>query len=70
MDNKFGPIHYFYLDLEDNSTKLVFDVAVEKFPDGRDYYEIEFDRELFQDEKYFEEIEIKGKIIYRTKKIS
>ena len=69
INNKFGPIHYFFLDVEDNSTKLVFDVAVEKFPDGREYYEIEFERELFEDENLFEEIIIDGKLIYRTKKI-
>jgi hypothetical protein len=67
IDNEFGSIDYFFLSLRHNATKLVFDVAIEKFPDGRDYYEIEFDRELFEDEDLFEELEIDGKIIYKTK---
>ncbi len=67
MDNKFGPIDYFYLDLEDNSTKLVLQVAIEKFPDGRDYYDIEFNIELFENENLFERIEIDGELIYKTK---
>jgi len=67
IDNKFGPIDYFYLDLNDNGTKLVFEVAVETFPDGREYYEIEFEIELFQDEDLFKLIEIDGELIYKTK---
>ena len=67
MNNRFGPIDYFYLDLEDNSSKLVFEVAIEKFPEGREYYEIEFKIELFQDEDLFEEIVIDDVVIYETK---
>jgi hypothetical protein len=67
MNNEFGPIDYFYLDLEDNSTKLVLEVAIEKFPEGRDHYDIEFDIQLFQDDKYFKEIIIDEELIYKTK---
>ncbi|MFX0072059.1 MAG: hypothetical protein ACFFAO_13305, partial [Candidatus Hermodarchaeota archaeon] len=67
LDNEFGSIDYFYLDLEDNNTKLVFEVAVETFPDGREYYDIEFDIELFHDEKYFKEEIIDGELIYKTR---
>lgn len=67
FNNKFGPIDYFYLDLENNGTKLVLDVAIEKFPEAREYYEIEFKIELFQDNDLFEEIIIDGELIYRTK---
>ncbi len=67
VNNPFEPIDYFFLDLENNHTVLVFKVAVERFPDGRDYYEIKFDRILFQDPDLFKEIVIEGKIIYKTK---
>ena len=67
INNEYGPIDYFYLDLEDNNTKLVLDVAAETYPHGREYFEIEFDVELFKDEDYFEEIIIDEKLIYRTK---
>ncbi|MFX1443903.1 MAG: arabinofuranosyltransferase [Promethearchaeota archaeon] len=67
MNNKFGPIDYFYLELKDNNTKLVLEVAVENFPEGRDYYEIHFDIGLFKDDRYFEEIQINDVLIYRTK---
>ena len=67
INNKFDPIHYIYLELEDNNTHLTLDISIDNFPEGREYYEIEFNIYLFQDEEYFEEIEINGEIIYRTK---
>lgn len=67
IDNKFGPIDYFYLDLEDNSTKLVFNVQIDNYPDeGEEYIEIKFKIELFEDEDFFEKIVIKEELIYRT----
>ena len=67
IDNEFGPIDYFYLDLENNGTELVFDVPVETYPEGREYYEIVFKIHLFQDDDLFKEIKIDGVLIYRTK---
>jgi len=67
VKNSFEPIDYFFLKFENNYTVLVFKVAVETFPEGRDYYEIKFDRALFQDPDLFKEIIIEDKIIYKTK---
>ena len=64
--NEFEPIDYFFLDFEKNDTILVFEVAIERFIEGREYYEIKFDRTLFQDPDLFEEITIEDKIIYET----
>lgn len=70
MDNKFGQIDYFWLDIEnstDISSDFVFGVAIEEFPEGREYYDIVFKWELFNNPKYFKRHEIDGEIIYETK---
>jgi len=66
VENEFEPIDYFFLDREKNNTVFTFEVAVETFPDGRKYYEIEFERTLFLNPRLFKEKIIDGKIIYKT----
>ena len=68
IDNKFDQIDYFYLDYNNDSSKFIFTVAIEIFPEGREYYDIEFDESLFTNEKYFKKIVIDGEIIFKTKK--
>lgn len=71
MDSKFEPIDYFWLDIENSSdiySDYVFAFAIEEFPEGREYYEIIFKWELFNNPKYFKRHEIDGEIIYETKK--
>jgi len=65
-DNKFDAIDYFWLEPENNNTEFILTVAIEKFPEGRDYYEIVFKIELFENPRYFKKIEIDGEIIFET----
>lgn len=64
--NKFDTIDYFWLEPINNNSEFLLTVAVEKFPDGRDYYEIIFKKELFENPRYFKKIEIDGEIIFET----
>jgi len=66
VDNKFGDIDYFWLEIN-NSSDFVFSAAIEKFPNGRKYYDIVFKHEMFENEKYFKKIVIEDEIIYKTK---
>ena len=66
IDNEFGPIDFFWLDKNDNSSAYVFKAPIEDFPEGRTYYYIIFKNELFNNPKCFEKIEIDGEIIYET----
>ncbi|MFX0137107.1 MAG: arabinofuranosyltransferase [Candidatus Hodarchaeota archaeon] len=66
-DNKFDVIDYFWLEPINNNTEFLLTVAVEQFPEGRDYYEIVFKKELFENPKYFKKLEIDGDIIFETK---
>ena len=63
---EFGPIDFFWLDENENSSAFVFIAPIDDFPEGRTYYDIIFRNELFDDPKYFEKIEINGDIIYET----
>ncbi|MFX1392000.1 MAG: arabinofuranosyltransferase [Promethearchaeota archaeon] len=67
VDNEFDQIDYFYLDYDDNSSKFILTVAIEIFPDGREYYDIKFDEFLFANDNYFKKIIIDGEIIFKTK---
>ncbi len=67
VNNKFDRIDYIFLTLKENSTKLVFAFEIDNYPEGRDFHDIEFKIELFEDEKYFERIEINDALIFRTK---
>lgn len=67
IDNKFDVIDYFWLEPINNNSEFLLTVAVEKFPEGRDYYEIVFKKELFENPNYFKKIEIDGDIIFETK---
>lgn len=70
MNGKFEPIDFFWLK-EDYSTDIysdfLFGVAIEKFPEGRESYDIIFKLELFNNPKYFKRHDIDGDIIFETK---
>lgn len=68
MDGQFGPIDYFFLEpSNENATKFYFDkMEYEKLPD-REKVKVTFNAELFENDKYFKKIIIKGKIIYKTR---
>ena len=68
LDSKFGPIHYFYLEPNnENSTEYLFDtVELDQFPE-RLNVKIYFRAELFEDSRYFKKLIIDGDIIYKTK---
>ncbi|MFX1383552.1 MAG: arabinofuranosyltransferase [Promethearchaeota archaeon] len=66
IDNKFDIIDYFWLDT-DNNTDFVFEFAIENFPEGRDYYELTFNKELFENTRYFKKHIIDDDIIFETR---
>ncbi|NVM36465.1 MAG: arabinofuranosyltransferase [Candidatus Lokiarchaeota archaeon] len=68
INNKFGPIDYFFLNI-DNSSKVHFFYAfIDFFPIKPYNILISFDNELFEDDDLFEEIEIgiEDRVLYRT----
>ena len=66
MDCEFGPIDYFYLKLKENSTNFEFSATYDEFLDEQ-VVDLTFKALLFENEKYFKQIIIRGEIIYKTK---
>jgi len=65
INSEFGIIDYFYLTPQNNSTIFTIRVCHHEFI-HEDIFDIIFERYLFKNEEYFEEIIIDGEIIYKT----
>lgn len=64
-NNSFGHIDYFYLDSY-NSTDYVFKYTDEQISSGFCYRNIFFNKSVFENSKFFKEIDIHGQILFQT----